>query len=278
MNNQIDYLYVHKDLSDLTSAKQVILSNIAYRVAVHGFCTDRVCRKEGQKSLADLAGVTDRQASNIIGELIEDGYINAKRTYFKVGNISRLGFYRFTLTDKVQRLYVNKDGRRKTFGDDFIKVSVKAIKLLGVNMAVAVAKAFRLFLLNSEKGIKNLRFKSQNSAASILGIPLTTLRRYLAADMATIIRWDAVNNVLSIVGGNNTLKSYTGADVAAAYVMKRTNAVLDKLNEMMEDGSNVPEEAIEAWVDSIITSFKREGLPTGDIEGLYELYLDGGFA
>lgn len=223
MNNQ--FIYIPQSICEThTAAQAIILSDIGYWASSFGSCTNRVTAKEGQRSLANLAGISDRQASNIIAELVSNGDITAERSRYKADGVSRLGFYKFRLTDKTKPLWLNANGSRKALGDDFVKVSVKAIKTLGVNAAVALAKVIHLFLNRAaSKGRKGLNIKSLNLAASIIGLPLSTLRRYLVNELAGLVRWNASECVLSLAGGADTTKEYTGADVVPAM---QTNQLL----------------------------------------------------
>lgn len=191
MNNQ--FIYIPQSICEShTAAQAIILSDIGYWASSFGSCTNRVTAKEGQRSLANLAGIGDRQASNIIAELVDNGDITAERSRYKADGVSRLGFYKFRLTDKTGPLWLNTNGSRKALGNDFVKVSVKAIKTIGVNAAVALAKVIHLFLNRAaSKGRKGLNIKSLNLAASIIGLPLSTLRRYLANELASLVRWNA---------------------------------------------------------------------------------------
>ena len=177
MKNQ--YTYIHKSaLENLTASSAIFLGQIAYWHGKKGFCSTRVTNDDKQVSLAEVAGISDSQAAACIKNLVSDGWIEVSRTRYSVGGINRLGYYRLSLADKAKRLWLNSDGSRKALGDDFIKVSNTAIKTIGVNAAVALAKVIHLFLNRAaSKGRKGLNIKSLNLAASIIGLPLSTLRR-----------------------------------------------------------------------------------------------------
>lgn len=191
MKNQ--YTYIHKSaLENLTASSAIFLGQIAYWHGQKGFCSTRVTNDDKQVSLAEVACISDSQAATCIKNLVSDGWIEASRTRYRAGSVNRLGYYRLVLTDKAKRLWLNSDGSRKALGDDFIKVSNAAIKNIGVNAAVALAKVIHLFLNRAKSmGRKGLAIKSLNLAASIIGLPLSTLRRYLANELAGIVRWNA---------------------------------------------------------------------------------------
>ena len=272
MNNQ--FIYIPQSICEThTAAQAIILSDIGYWASSFGSCTNRVTAKEGQRSLANLTGISDRQASNIIAELVDNGDITAERSRYKADGVSRLGFYKFRLTDKTSTLWLNANGSRKALGDDFVKVSVKAIKTIGVNAAVALAKVIHLFLNRAaSKGRKGLNIKSLNLAASIIGLPLSTLRRYLVNELAGLVRWNAAKCVLSLAGGADTTKEYTGADVVTSHANKSIDGVLARFAEFADwiDSGSMDWERFEAWASSIIVKLRDDGIQTGDIEIEFE--------
>lgn len=279
MNNQ--YIYIQQSICEShTAAQAIILSDIGYWASSFGSCTNRVTAKEGQRSLANLAGISDRQASNIIAELVANGDITAERSRYKTDGVSRLGFYKFRLTDKTKSLWLNANGSRKALGDDFVKVSVKAIKTVGVNAAVALAKVIRLFLNRAaSKGRNGLNVKSLNLASSIIGLPLSTLRRYLTNELAGLVRWNASECVLSLAGGADTVKQHAGADVVTSHAEKSIAGVLARFAEFADwiDSGSMDWERFEDWALSIIGKLLADGVPTDDVEdelesmkGVYE--------
>lgn len=197
------FIYIPQSICEShTAAQAIILSDIGYWASSFGSCTNRVTAKEGQRSLANLAGISNRQSSNIIAELVANGDITAERSRYKADGVSRLGFYRFHLTDKTKPLWLNANGSRKALGNDFVKVSVKAIKTIGANTAVALAKVIHLFLNRAaSKGRKGLSIKSLNLAASIIGLPLSTLRRYLANELAVLFAGMRLNASYRLLEG-----------------------------------------------------------------------------
>ena len=268
MNNQ--FIYIPQSICEThTAAQAIILSDIGYWASSFGSCTNRVTAKEGQRSLADLAGIGDRQASNIIAELVDNGDITAERSRYKADGLSRLGFYKFRLTDKTSPLWINTNGSRKALGNDFVKVSVKAIKTIGVNAAVALAKVIHLFLNRAaSKGRKVLNIKSLNLAASIIYLPLSTLRRYLANELAGLVRWNASECVLSLAGGADTVKKHAGADVVTSHAQKSISGVLARFAEFADwiDSGSMYWERFEDWSESIILKLRSDGIATHDVE------------
>lgn len=279
MDNQ--FIYIPQSICEShTAAQAIILSDIGYWASSFGSCTNRVTAKEGQRSLANLAGISDRQASNVIAELVDNGDITAERSRYKADGISRLGFYKFSLTDKTKPLWINANGSRKALGDDFVKVSVKAIKTIGVNAAVALAKVIHLFLNRAaSKGRKGLNIKSLNLAASIIGLPLSTLRRYLANELAGMVRWNAAKCTMWLAGGADTVKEYAGADVVTSHAKKSISGVMDcfaGLADWLGSGS-MDWERFEDWAESIIRKLRADDIQTADIEtefkSMQEIYL-----
>lgn len=272
MNNQ--FIYIPQSICEThTAAQAIILSDIGYWASSFGSCTNRVTAKEGQRSLANLAGISDRQASNVIAELVDNGDITAERSRYKADGVSRLGFYKFRLTDKTSPLWINTNGSRKALGNDFVKVSVKAIKTIGVNAAVALAKVIHLFLNRAaSKGRKGLNIKSLNLAASIIGLPLSTLRRYLANELAGLVRWNASECVLSLAGGADAVKQHTGADVVAAHAQKSIDGVLARFAEFSTwiDSGSMSWEGFETWALDIIDRLRGEGIDTREVQDEYE--------
>lgn len=268
MNNQ--FIYIPQSICEThTAAQAIILSDIGYWASSFGSCTNRVTAKEGQRSLANLADIGDRQASNIIAELVANGDVTAERSRYKADGVSRLGFYRLHLTDKTKVLWLNANGSRKALGDEFVKVSVKAIKTLGVNAAVALAKVIHLFLNRAaSKGRKGLNIKSLNLAASIIGLPLSTLRRYLSNELAGLVRWNASECVLSLAGGADTVKECVGADVVTSHAQKSIAGVLARFAEFADwiDSGSMDWERFESWAESIIGKLRADGIQTADIE------------
>lgn len=279
MNNQ--YTYIHKSaLENLTASSAIFLGQIAYWHGKKGFCSTRVTNDDKQVSLAEVAGISDSQAAACIKSLVSDGWIEASRTRYSVGCINRLGYYRLSLTDKAKHLWLNSDGSRKALGDDFIKVSNAAIKTIGVNAAVALAKVIHLFLNSAaSKGRKGLSIKSLNLAAFIIGLPLSTLRRYLTNELAGLVRWNASECVLSLAGCGDTVKEYTGADVVASHAEKSIAGVLARFAEFADwiDSGSMDWERFESWESSIIGKLRADGVPTGEIEtefkSMKEIYL-----
>lgn len=279
MNNQ--FIYIPQSICEShTAALAIILSDIGYWASSFGSCTNRVTAKEGQRSLANIAGISDRQASNIIAELVANGDINAERSRYKADGVSRLGFYKFLLTDKTSPLWLNTNGSRKALGNDFVKVSVKAIKTIGVNAAVALAKVINLFLNRAaSKGRKGLNIKSLNLAATIIGLPLSTLRRYLANELAGLVRWNAAKCVLSLAGGADTVKQHAGANVVTSHANKSIDGVLARFAEFADwiDSGSMDWERFESWAESIIGKLRADGIQTADIEtefkSMREIYL-----
>ncbi len=268
MKNQ--YTYIHKSaLENLTASSAIFLGQIAYWHGQKGFCSTRVTNDDKQVSLAEVAGISDSQAATCIKNLISDGWIEASRTKYSVGGISRLGYYRLSLADKAKRLWLNSDGSRKTLGDDFIKVSNAAIKTIGVNAAVALAKVIHLFLNRAaSKGRKGLNIKSLNLAASLIGLPLSTLRRYLTNELAGLVRWNASKCVLSLAGGADTVKEYAGADVVTSHAKKSISGVMDcfaGLADWLGSGS-MDWERFEDWAEIIIRKLRADDIQTADIE------------
>lgn len=268
MNNQ--FIYIPQSICEThTAAQAIILSDIGYWASSFGSCTNRVTAKEGQRSLANLTGISDRQASNVIAELVDNGDITAERSRYKAYGVSRLGFYRFHLTNKTRALWLNANGSRKALGNDFVRVSVKAIKTIGVNAAVALAKVIHLFLNRAaSKGRKGLSIKSLNLAASIIGLPLSTLRRYLANELAGLVRWNASECVMSLAGGADTVKQHAGADVVTSHAQKSVAGVLVRFAEFADwiDGGSMDWERFESWAVSIIVKLRADGIQTADIE------------
>ena len=268
MNNQ--FIYIPQSICEShTAAQAIILSDIGYWASSFGSCTNRVTAKEGQRSLANLTGISDRQASNVIAELVDNGDITAERSRYKADGISRLGFYKFRLTDKTKPLWINANGSRKALGDDFIKVSNTAIKTIGVNAAVALAKVIHLFLNRAaSKGRKGLNIKSLNLAASIIGLPLSTLRRYLSNELAGLVRWNASDCVLSLAGGDDTVKQHAGSDVVTSHSNKSIAGVMARFAEFADwiDSGSMDWERFESWAESIIGRLRADGIQTADIE------------
>lgn len=268
MNNQ--FIYIPQSICEThTAAQAIILSDIGYWASSFGSCTNRVTAKEGQRSLANLTGISDRQASNIIAELVDNGDITAERSRYKADGVSRLGFYKFRLTDKTKALWLNANGSRKALGDDFVKVSDKAIKAIGVNAAVALAKVIHLFLNRAaSKGRKGLNIKSLNLAASIIGLPMSTLRRYLSNELAGLVIWNAAKCVMSLAGGADTVKQHTGADVVTSHAQKSIAGVLARFAEFADwiDSGSMDWERFESWAENIIGKLRADGIQTADIE------------
>lgn len=268
MKNQ--YTYIHKSaLENLTASSAIFLGQIAYWHGKKGFCSTRVTNDDKQVSLAEVAGISDSQAAACIKSLVSDGWIEASRTRYSVGGINRLGYYRLALADKAKRLWLNSDGSRKALGDDFIKVSNTAIKTIGVNAAVALAKVIHLFLNRAaSKGRKGLNFKSLNLAASIISLPLSTLRRYLVNELAGLVRWDASKCVLSLAGWADTVKQHAGADVVTSHANKSIAGVLDRFAEFADwiDSGSMDWERFESWAESIIGKLRADGIKAADIE------------
>ena len=279
MKNQ--YTYIHKSaLENLTASSAIFLGQIAYWHGKKGFCSTRVTNDDKQVSLAEAAGISDSQAAACIKNLVSDGWIEASRTRYSVGGINRLGYYRLSLADKAKRLWLNSDGSRKTLGNDFIKVSNAAIKTIGVNAAVALAKVIHLFLNRAtSKGRKGLNIKSLNLAASIIGLPLSTLRRYLVNELAGLVSWNASKCVLSLAGCADTVKQHTGADVVTSHAQKSIDGVLDRFAEFADwiDSGSMDWERFESWAESIIGRLRDDGIQTADIEAEFksmkEIYL-----
>ena len=279
MKNQ--YTYIHKSaLENLTASSAIFLGQIAYWHGKKGFCSTRVTNGDKQVSLAEVAGISDSQAAACIKNLVSDGWIEASRTRYRAGSVNRLGYYRLSLADKAKRLWLNSDGSRKTLGNDFIKVSNAAIKTVGVNAAVALAKVIHLFLNRAaSKGRKGLNIKSLNLAASIIGLPLSTLRRYLANELASLVRWNASKCVLSLAGGADTVNQHTGADVVTSHANKSIAGVLARFAEFADwlDSGSMDWERFESWASSIIGKLRADGVPTGEIEtefkSMQEIYL-----
>ena len=272
MKNQ--YTYIHKSaLENLTASSAIFLGQIAYWHGQKGFCSTRVTNDDKQVSLAEVAGISDSQAASCIKNLVSDGWIEASRTRYSVGGINRLGYYHLALTDKAKRLWLNSDGSRKTLGDDFIKVSNAAIKTIGVNAAVALAKVIHLFLNRAaSKGRNGLNIKSLNLAASIIGLPLSTLRRYLTNELAGLVRWNASKCVLSLAGGADTVKEYAGADVVTSHAKKSISGVMDcfaGLADWLGSGS-MDWERFEDWAEIIIGKLRADGVSTHEVETEFE--------
>lgn len=268
MNNQ--FIYIPQSICEThTAAQAIILSDIGYWASSFGSCTNRVTAKEGQRSLANLTCISDRQASNVIAELVDNGDITAERSRYKADGVSRLGFYKFRLTDKTGPLWLNTNGSRKALGNDFVKVSVKAIKTIGVNAAVALAKVIHLFLNRAaSKGRKGLNIKSLNLAASIICLPMSTLRRYLANELLGLVLWDASKCVLSLAGGADTVKQHAGADVVTSHANKSIDGVLARFAEFADwiDSGSMDWDRFEDWAEIIIGKLRADGVPTGEIE------------
>lgn len=268
MKNQ--YTYIHKSaLENLTASSAIFLGQIAYWHGKKGFCSTRVTNDDKQVSLAEVAGISDSQAAACIKNLVSDGWIEASRTRYRSGSVNRLGYYRLFLADKAKRLWLNSDGSRKALGDDFIKVSNAAIKTIGVNAAVALAKVIHLFLNRAaSKGRKGLNIKSLNLAASIIGLPLSTLRRYLSNELAGLVSWNASECVLSLAGGADTVKQHTGADVVTSHSNKSIAGVLARFAEFADwlDSGSMDWERFEGWAESIIGKLRADGIQTADIE------------
>lgn len=268
MSNQ--FIYIPQSICEShTAAQVIILSDIGYWASSFGSCTNRVTAKEGQRSLAGLAGISDRQASNIIAELVANGDITSERSRYKADGVSRLGFYRFHLTDKTKQLWLHANGSRKALGNDFVKVSVKAIQAIGANAAVALAKVINLFLNRAtSKGRKGLAIKSLNLAAYIIGLPLSTLRRYLTNELAGLVSWNASECVLSLAGGADTVKQHTGADVVTSHAEKSIAGVLARFAEFADwiDSGSMDWDRFEDWAESIIGRLRADGVQTDEIE------------
>ena len=268
MKNQ--YTYIHKSaLENLTASSAIFLGQIAYWHGKKGFCSTRVTNDDKQVSLAEVACISNSQAASCIKNLVSDGWIEASRTRYSVGGINRLGYYHLALTDKAKRLWLNSDGSRKTLGDDFIKVSNAAIKTIGVNAAVALAKVIHLFLNRAaSKGRNGLNIKSLNLAASVIGLPLSTLRRYLANELAGMVRWNAAKCTMWLAGGADTVKEYAGADVVTSHAKKSISGVMDcfaGLADWLGSGS-MDWERFEDWAESIIRKLRADDIQTADIE------------
>lgn len=272
MKNQ--YTYIHKSaLENLTASSAIFLGQIAYWHGKKGFCSTRVTNDDKQVSLAEVAGISDSQAAACIKNLVSDGWIEASRTRYSVGGINRLGYYRLSLADKAKRLWLNSDGSRKALGDDFIKVSNTAIKTIGVNAAVALAKVIHLFLNRAaSKGRKGLNIKSLNLAASVIGLPLSTLRRYLVNELAGLVRWNAAKCVLSLAGGADTVMQHTGADIATSHANKSIAGVLARVAEFADwiDSGSMSWEGFETWALDIIDRLRGEGVDTREVQDEYE--------
>lgn len=272
MKNQ--YTYIHKSaLENLTASSAIFLGQIAYWHGKKGFCSTRVTNDDKQVSLAEVACISDSQAAACIKNLVSDGWIEASRTRYSVGGINRLGYYRLSLAGKAKRLWLNSDGSRKALGDDFIKVSNAAIKTIGVNAAVALAKVIHLFLNRAaSKGRKGLNIKSLNLAASIIGLPMSTLRRYLSNELAGLVRWNAAKCVLSLAGGADTVKIHTGADIVTSHARKSIAGVLARFDEFADwlDSASMDWERFESWAISIISKLRADSVPTGEIESEFE--------
>lgn len=268
MKNQ--YTYIHKSaLENLTASSAIFLGQIAYWHGKKGFCSTRVTNDDKQVSLAEVAGISDSQAAACIKNLVSDGWIEASRTRYSVGGVNRLGYYRLSLADKAKRLWLNSDGSRKALGDYFIKVSNTAIKTIGVNAAVALAKVIHLFLNRAaSKGRKGLNIKSLNLAATIIGLPLSTLRRYLANELAGLVRWNASECVMSLAGGADTVRECAGADVVTSHAQKSIAGVMARFAEFADwiDSGSMDWERFELWAESIIGKLRADGVPTGEIE------------
>lgn len=272
MKNQ--YTYIHKSaLENLTASSAIFLGQIAYWHGKKGFCSTRVTNDDKQVSLAEVACISNSQAASCIKNLVSDGWIEASRTRYSVGGINRLGYYHLALTDKAKRLWLNSDGSRKTLGDDFIKVSNAAIKTIGVNAAVALAKVIHLFLNRAaSKGRNGLNIKSLNLAASLIGLPLSTLRRYLTNELAGLVRWSASKCVLSLAGGADTVKEYAGADVVTSHAKKSISGVMDcfaGLADWLGSGS-MDWERFEDWAEIIIRKLRADGIQTADVEAEFK--------
>jgi len=272
MKNQ--YTYIHKSaLENLTASSAIFLGQIAYWHGKKGFCSTRVTNDDKQVSLAELACISDSQAAACIKNLVGDGWIEASRTRYSVGGVNRLGYYRLSLADKAKRLWLNSDGSRKALGDDFIKVSNAAIKTIGVNAAVALAKVIHLFINRAaSKGRKGLSIKSLNLAASIIGLPLSTLRRYLANELAGLVRWNASECVMSLAGGADTVKQHAGADVISNHAQKSVAGVLARFAEFADwiGSGSMDWERFESWAESIIRKLRADGVNAGDIDAEFE--------
>lgn len=272
MKNQ--YTYIHKSaLENLTASSAIFLGQISYWHGKKGFCSTRVTNDDKQVSLAEVACISDSQAAACIKNLVSDGWIEASRTRYSAGGVNRLGYYRLSLADKAKRLWLNSDGSRKALGDDFIKVSNAAIKTIGVNAAVALAKVIHLFLNRAaSKGRKGLNIKSLNLAASIIGLPLSTLRRYLTNELSSLVRWNASKCVLSLAGGADTIKQHTGADVVTGHAQKSIAGVLARFAEFADwiDRGSMDWERFEDWASSIIGKLRADGVPTGEVETEFE--------
>lgn len=272
MKNQ--YTYIHKSaLENLTASSAIFLGQIAYWHGKKGFCSTRVTNDDKQVSLAEVACISDSQAAACIKNLVSDGWIEASRTRYSVGGINRLGYYRLSLADKAKRLWLNSDGSRKALGDDFIKVSNTAIKTIGVNAAVALAKVIHLFLNRDEsKGRKCLSFKSLNLAAYIIGLPLSTLRRYLTNELAGLVRWNASECTLWIAGGADTVKEYAGADVVTSHAKKSIAGVLSGFAELADwlSSGSMDWERFEDWAEIIIRKLRADGVATHKVEAEFE--------
>jgi len=272
MKNQ--YTYIHKSaLENLTASSAIFLGQIAYWHGHKGFCSTRVTNDDKQVSLAEVACISNSQAASCIKNLVSDGWIEASRTRYSVGGINRLGYYRLSLADKAKRLWLNSDGSRKTLGNDFIKVSNAAIKTIGVNAAVALAKVIHLFLNRAaSKGRNGLNIKSLNLAASLIGLPLSTLRRYLTNELAGLVRWNASKCVLSLAGGADTIKQHTGADVVAAHAQKSIDGVLARFAEFSTwiDSGSMSWDGFETWALDIIDRLRGEGIDTREVQDEHE--------
>ena len=272
MKNQ--YTYIHKSaLENLTASSAIFLGQIAYWHGKKGFCSTRVTNDDKQVSLAEVACISNSQAASCIKNLVSDGWIEVSRTRYSINGINRLGYYHLALTDKAKRLWLNSDGSRKALGDDFIKVSNAAIKTIGVNAAVALAKVIHLFLNRAaSKGRNGLNIKSLNLAASLIGLPLSTLRRYLTNELAGLVRWNASKCVLSLAGGADTVKEYAGADVVTSHAKKSISGVMDcfaGLADWLGSGS-MDWERFEDWAEIIIEKLRADGVSTHEVETEFE--------
>lgn len=138
---------------------------------------------------------------------------------------------------------------------------------------MALAKVIHLFLNRAaSKGRKGLNIKSLNLAASIIGLPLSTLRRYLTNELSSLVRWNASKCVLSLAGGADTIKQHTGADVVTGHAQKSIAGVLARFAEFADwiDRGSMDWERFEDWASSIIGKLRADGVPTGEVETEFE--------
>lgn len=113
----------------------------------------------------------------------------------------------------------------------------------------------------------------------LLGLPLSTLRRYLTNELTGLVRWNASKCVLSLAGGADTVKEYAGADVVTSHAKKSISGVMDCfacLADWLGSGS-MDWERFEDWAEIIIRKLRADGIQTADIEtefkSMQEIYL-----